>query len=63
MKPKVLPLLERCVENGIERGYNKAHKHDDAPSKEQINACIYVAIMDEFDEWFEFDFPTIKDKE
>jgi len=63
MKPKSLPLLERCIESGIELGYNRAFKHDDNPSKEQIQSCIYVAIMDEFDEWFDFEYPTIKDKE
>ena len=43
------------MELGIERGYNKAYKHEENPSKEQIQSCIYVAIMDEFDEWFDFE--------
>jgi len=63
MKPKSLPLLERCIESGIELGYNRAFKHEDNPSKEHIQNCIYTSIMGEFYEWFDFEEPTIKDKE
>jgi hypothetical protein len=62
MKPKVLPLLERCVELGIERGYNRAYKHEESPSKEHIQTCIFASIMDEFDEWFEFEDSIIDNK-
>jgi hypothetical protein len=55
MKPKILPVLEMCVENGIARGFNRAFKHTDSPNGEQIKDSIAEAIMFEIWEWFDFD--------
>jgi hypothetical protein len=54
MKPKIYPLIERCVENGAVRGYRRAHKHIDDPSEEAICENIVDAIMLELSEWFAF---------
>ena len=55
MKPKTLPLLEECIENGIVRGYNRSYKHDDDPSSDVITQTIFNCIMEEIHEWFTFE--------
>jgi hypothetical protein len=54
MKPRILPLVEQCVEAGVTRGYRLAHKHVDSPSEEAIIERITSAVMAEFHEWFTF---------
>lgn len=58
MKAKEYLLLERCVEDGILRGINRAHKHlidDEFPSREELEMHIQQAIMLEISEWFDFE--------
>lgn len=55
MKPKFLKVLEQCIETGIELGWNRAHKHTDTPTKEQIKTAMGNAITDELYEWFDFE--------
>jgi hypothetical protein len=55
MKPKVYPLLERCVEDGINYGWNRAHKHSDEPDEAWIREQILQAVMNELSEWFDFE--------
>lgn len=55
MKPKFYPLLQQCIEHGLERGWYRAHKHDDNPSSDTIQYNQYEAIMSELHEWFEFE--------
>ena len=45
MKVKMYPLIERIIEEGIEAGWNRAHKHTDAPIEETIKNCIQEYIM------------------
>lgn len=40
-------LLTRAVEEGLNYGWNRAHKHDDAPGVETIKEYIYCSIMDQ----------------
>ena len=54
MKVKMYPLIERLVDEGIEAGWNRAHKHTDAPIEETIKNCLQEYIMNGFDEAFEF---------
>ena len=54
MKPKFLPVLEMCIENGLTLGYRRAFKHTDDPTEEQITQAIKDAIMLELYEWFDF---------
>lgn len=58
MKPRLIPVLEQCIENGIDLGWNRAHKHDDAPQFEHIKTCIEGAIWNELYERFQFDQPS-----
>ena len=55
MKVKMYPLIEQIVQQGIEAGYLRAHKHTDTPIEETIKSCIQQYIMQGFDEAFEFD--------
>jgi hypothetical protein len=59
MKPKIIPLLEECIEAGLQIGYNRAHKHIDKPFEEQIWEQQQSAIMGEIFE--RFDFEELKD--
>lgn len=48
-------LMERIVEEGIDAGWNRAHKHTDTPIEETVKSCIEEYIMNGFDEYFDFD--------
>lgn len=55
MKPKFMPLLRECIENGVMRGYARAFKHNDSPSELDILESINECIMGELYEWFDFE--------
>ena len=55
MKPKLLKLLEQCIESGVMIGYTRAHKYNDKPDKDAITLAIIRAIEHELYEWFDFD--------
>jgi hypothetical protein len=54
MVPKSYNLLDRCVEEGIQYGWARAHKHTDVPDEIWIREQIHQAVMNEICEWFEF---------
>ena len=55
MKPKLINLIEQCIETGIQRGWNRAFKHDDVPPEDMVRERIREAIWLELYEWFDFD--------
>ena len=55
MKARDGLVLERCVETGIRLGLNRARKHQEAPTEVELVQAILRAIMEEVEEWFEFD--------
>jgi hypothetical protein len=55
MRAKEYQLMARCVEDGVNYGFNRAHKHLDAPTEEQIKTQIYEQVMNEICECFVFD--------
>jgi hypothetical protein len=55
MKPKHRQLLERCLEDGIEYGWRRAHKHEEKPTEDAIKNEILHAISIELHEWFNFE--------
>lgn len=54
MTPKLLPLLEMCIDTGAVRGVSRAFKHTDDPSREAIAQAVATAILNELHEWFDF---------
>ena len=54
MKPKTIVVLEHCINVGIVRGIERAHKHVDNPTQEQIAGAVASAIWDELYDWFNF---------
>jgi hypothetical protein len=55
MKPKVIPVLENCIQDGIAFGWSRAHKHVDQPSEELIKQEIENQIWHNLYEAFEFE--------
>jgi len=55
MKPKTRKLLKMCVEDGVEYGYARAHKHQDNLEPRQIEAAIVLAVMSQIWEWFDME--------
>lgn len=55
IKFKTYAIIERAVEEGIAYGLNRAYKHTDDPSKEQIAMEIEQAVMSSLTEVIDFD--------
>ena len=41
MKVNEYLVMTECVENGVNRGYNRAFKHTETPSEDAIKESIY----------------------
>jgi len=54
MKVKEYNLIARCVEDGIMRGWNRAHKHEHIPDPQTIRDAIESEVLNEICEWFDF---------
>jgi hypothetical protein len=63
VRAKIRQILEECIINGIEYGYERAHKHVDEPHESHIQGCIVDAIWLEIDERFEFDRDVVSEVE
>ncbi len=61
MTPKFMQLLETCIMDGVVWGHTRAYKHNDQPSKAEINEAIVNAVILEIHEWFDFDETTPKE--
>ena len=55
MKPKIRVILEMAIEEGVRRGYNRAHKHVENPTENAIMERIEDAVMGEIYEYFSFE--------
>jgi hypothetical protein len=55
MKAKTRVILEMAIENGVRRGWQRAHKHVENPAEASIFGAIEDAIMGEVYEYFTFD--------
>ena len=55
MKPKFRTILELAIENGVRRGYMRAHKYVENPTEEQIMDSIEEHVMSSIYEFFNFD--------
>lgn len=54
MKIRMHAIIVRAIEEGIESGWNRAHKHTETPAVSHIREEIYTAIMDKLDEVISF---------
>lgn len=55
MKPKTYQVLVLAVEDGVAYGVNRAFKHSDNPTQNQINQCVADAVMNSICEWFDLE--------
>ena len=55
MRPKFRIILEQAIEEGIKRGYHRAHKHNENPTETSICENIEDAVMGSLYEYFDFD--------
>ena len=55
MKPKFHVILEMAIEEGVRRGYSRAHKHVENPTEGAIIQHIEECVMGSIYEYFTFD--------
>ena len=55
MRPKYYRILSRAIEEGINIGYRRAHRHTETPTDDHIKERIESAILDEICEVMSFD--------
>ena len=55
MKPKFHVILEMAIEEGVRRGYSRAHKHVENPTEGAIIEHIEECVMGSIYEYFTFD--------
>jgi len=57
MKVKTYRVLLHAVEEGVAYGWQRAHKHTDTPSDDDIKERIETEVLNAICEWFDFDDP------
>ncbi len=55
MRARAYDVLRRAIEEGIEYGWRRAHKHTDTPDADAIKDQIVTGILNEVSEYFDFD--------
>jgi hypothetical protein len=55
LKVRAYDVLRRAIEEGVEYGWRRAHKHTDAPDAEAIKDQVTTSILNEVCEYFDFD--------
>ena len=55
MKAKTRVILEMAIEEGVRRGYSRAHKHVENPTEGAIIEHIEDAVMSQIYEYFTFE--------
>jgi hypothetical protein len=55
MKPKLHVILELAIEEGVKRGWNLAHKHNEHPQPHDVMGVIEDAVMSAITEYFTFE--------
>lgn len=54
MRVRVYAVLQRAVEEGTQRGWQRAHKHTDTPETTYLLDQIESAVLGEICEYFDF---------
>ena len=55
MRAKTYTILERAIEEGFRRGYQRAFKYVDNPTEDRIEEAVVNAIMGDICDVFTFD--------
>ncbi len=55
MKVRVYQVVTRAIEEGISRGWRRAHKHTDNPGVSAIQGSIYDEVLNALHEVIDFD--------
>lgn len=55
MRVDTYAVLDECVENGINYGWRRAHKHVEDPDEDAIREAIHAGVMLMISERFRFD--------
>lgn len=55
MKPRFHVILEQAIEEGVRRGWRRAHKHVENPTEESVWEQIEDGVMSSITEYFSFD--------
>jgi hypothetical protein len=55
MKPNIRAILERCINEGLDYGYNRAHKHTNTPTRAVMLDEMEQAVWHEINEYFIFE--------
>lgn len=55
LRVRAYDVLRRAIEEGVEYGWRRAHKHTDTPDAEAIKDQIVTGILNEVCEYFDFD--------
>ena len=55
MKAKTRVILEMAIEQGVRRGWHRAHKHVENPTEGAIIERIEDAVMSQIYEYFTFE--------
>lgn len=58
MKVKTLVILEQAINEGVRRGYRRAHKHIENPTEKSICDHIEECVMAQIYEYFTFEDET-----
>lgn len=57
VRVKTYEIFTRAVEEGVEYGIKRAHKHTDTPTREGLSSAVYDAVVNSVCEVF--DFPDV----
>lgn len=55
MRVRAYEVLRRAIEEGVEYGWRRAHKHTETPNEDTIKDQIVAGILNEVCEIFDFD--------
>ena len=55
MRANDYKVLEQAIDEGVDWGFVRAYKHNEAPSEAQVREAVKGAVMASIGEWFTFD--------
>lgn len=55
MRPRYHVIFEQAVEQGVRRGWHRAHKHVENPTEESILQHLEDGVMSAITEYFDFE--------